>query len=510
VDLFAALAPHGSREEGLLAAIALLGAILLLLFIRFAAPRKNELRLTSALVLLALFVVSFALRVVIDWPPAQSALGTTAIVFIALALARLTFLLVFDVVIAWRRKELTPRIVRDLSQGVIVLFACGLALRSAGVEAGHLLTTSALLSVVAGLALQETLGNLLAGLTLQADSPFQVGDWIEVHAQPGQNGHIGKVREINWRATRIHTLDNVDVILPNGPLGKANITNFDRPHRAARRSVYFHAPYSTPPRDVHEVVLSSIREAPGVLATPAPSIVTFGFDDAGMQYWLRFFIDDMGRRDAIDGAVRDRVWYALARASISISVPGRRVEMHEISESSEARRKSRAIEERLEAISKIELLASISPDDLASLADRAKSALFAPGEVVIRQGDTGDTMFVVLRGELVVRVGPSGKETEAARLTAGAFFGEMSLLTGDKRTATVAAVTSCELLVIDHEAFRAILSAHPAIAETISAKVVERQTGLMANRAPADGEKVADPMQQSNMLLGRIRRFFRL
>jgi small-conductance mechanosensitive channel/CRP-like cAMP-binding protein len=476
--------------------------------LRLAAPKRKEIKLGAAIAFTLLYAAAYLCHVLVDWPPFASAAGTAAIIFIALAIARLLFLSVFDLALAIGRTDPFPRIVRDLSQAAIVFLASLIALRAAGVEFGQLLTTSALLSVVAGLALQETLGNFLAGLTLQADRPFHVGDWIEVHGQPGQTGPIGKVSEINWRATRMRTLDNVEIIVPNGPLSKLAITNYDSPYHAARRSIYFHTPYSTPTRDVHEIVLAAISDAPGVLATPQPTIVTFAFDEAGVNHWLRFFLDDMGRRDVIDGGVRDRIWYALSRASIPISVPGRRLDLHEITEASEALKKAHAVGERAEALSKIELFSSLPEEVLEMLAEHAKSAHFAPGEIVIRQGDVGDSMFVVVRGELAVRVAKDGNEAEAARISGGSFFGEMSLLTGDRRVATIAALGPCELLVIDHAGFRELLSGNPKLLEVISAKVAQRQMGLDASKPmPAAGTKV---QEQSNLLLDRIRRFFHL
>src|SRR5438067_3780528 len=161
----------------MLAVVAVLVVALLALFARIAAPRKSEVRLKAVAILTALFVFAFGARTLLDYPPIHSALGTLSAICIALVIARLVFVVGFDVAIAWGRAEPLPRIVRDLSQGAILFVAALVGLHSVGVEPSHLLTTSAVISVVAGLALQETLGNLLAGLTLQADRPFQVGDW---------------------------------------------------------------------------------------------------------------------------------------------------------------------------------------------------------------------------------------------------------------------------------------------------------------------------------------------
>jgi small-conductance mechanosensitive channel/CRP-like cAMP-binding protein len=499
------LAKYAPHSQWVLATSGLLLAISLMLFVRLLAPRRVALR--SAVALTITYGLLFLTRELLAWSAARPALTAATTLCFSLAMARLLFLLTFDVVLDRGFGEQPPKIVRDLTQGGALMMAGVLALRSAGVDTGQLLTTSALLTVGAGLALQETLGNLLAGLAIRGDRPFEVGDWIEVHPVAGQNGTIGKVKEINWRATRVTTLDNIDVMFPNGVLGKAAISNYDRPHGAARRSVYFYVPLSVPPRRVHEVVLPAIKEAPGVLATPAPSLVTFGFAESGVQFWLRYFIRDMGRRDAIDGAVRDRVWYALARAGLELSVPSRVVHLHEVNPATEAEKASRRVESRLLSLRRIDLLSGLPDVELQALAARVRLELYAPEEPVIRKGEPGDSMFVIERGELSVRVDDSTHEV--AVLPPGAFFGEMSLLTGQPRTATIVAKSSCELLVIDHRCFGEILATHPEIAQAISTKVAERQT---ANALP-DREKTELALeihQSSSDLLAKIRSFFRL
>jgi small-conductance mechanosensitive channel/CRP-like cAMP-binding protein len=497
--------PHSSLEELMAAAIALLAAIILMLLTRMIAPRQKRVPYGLAILLLALAALAFTAHLLISWPGAKALFGGVALFFYALAMARLLFLFAFDGLLARSRREQLPRILRDITQGLLFFVAALIALHGAGVEPGQLLTTSALLTVVAGMALQETLGNLVAGLAIQGERPFEVGDWIEVHGNPG---HIGRVREINWRATRLTTLDNVDVIVPNGLLAKATVTNYDRPHRAARRSIYFHIGYNVPPRRVHEVVLPMVRECPGVLADPPPSMVTHGFDESGVNFWLRYYIDEMGRRDGIDGGVRDRIWYALERAAIDFGFPKRKVALHEVSEETERKQRTKELEARVEAIGKIDLFSSLPPEELRRLAEDVRSELYAAGEVVIRRGDRGNTMFVVSSGELAVRVESNGTETEAARLGTGAFFGEMSLLTGDPRQATIVALSTCELLVIDHHAFQQLFTQHPDVAKEISEKVIERRRGL-ANVAMTPAQKQEVEAERKD-LINRIRGFFGL
>lgn len=502
MDFLARLASN-SDGEWVLFGSGVLISLVLLVAVRVIVPRRIHPGMRVAIAFLLIHVALFCARRLApaEWSSVRSVLGTGTLLFGGLTIGRLLFLLALDGVLGRRRVEPLPRIVRDIIQGIIYLIVGILALRAAGVEPGQLLTTSALLTAVVGLALQDTLGNLVAGLSVQIERPFEVGDWIEVHGQPFAPG---RVREINWRATRLHTLDNVDVIVPNAVLAKTPFTNLVRPHSRLRRSVSFHASYNAPPRLVHATVLEAIRDVQGLLAEPPPTVVTLDFEDNGIRYWLRFFIDDPSRRDVIDGEVRDRIWYAFARAALHFPYPTRTLFMHEVTESSRERERASEIEGRIRALAKIDILSALGTDALARLAEGTTTHPFSPGETIIRQGEPGNDMFVVLRGELSVRTG----EEEVARVGDGSFFGEMSLLTGEPRKATVVALAPCELLVVSHEHFHQVLLLHPDVADAISQKVIERQRGL--DRTPESATQQTDAGKDSHDLLWRIRSFFKL
>src|SRR5690606_81842 len=155
------------------------------------------------------------------------------------------------------------------------------------VEPGSLLATSALLTAVLGLSLQDTLGNMFAGLAIQAERPFELGDWIQYDST---TEHIGEVTEINWRATRLLTLDRVLITVPNGSLAKSSIRNFSRPQPVTRRSTTIWAPYNVSPHRVQRALTQAAQETPGVLAEPPASVITRAFSERGVEYSVRYFI----------------------------------------------------------------------------------------------------------------------------------------------------------------------------------------------------------------------------
>jgi CRP-like cAMP-binding protein len=158
------------------------------------------------------------------------------------------------------------------------------------------------------------------------------------------------------------------------------------------------------------------------------------------------------------------------------------------------------------ALRAVELFAALNEEEIAELAEGSRETLYAAGEVVVRQSEPGTSMFVLHRGEVRVTLDPGGQEV--ARISAGGFFGEMSLLTGDPRTATVSTTQDTLLIEIPAESFRRVALDHPAVLDAISTAVIARRAGLDKTRAATLGDSAL--RDQSSTLLSRVRRFLRL
>jgi small-conductance mechanosensitive channel/CRP-like cAMP-binding protein len=447
--------------------------LVVLIVLQLALMPRHERRtvfLPLTLLLSNLFLLAIRRLLPPDsWPHVP--LGILALFLMMLGIGRSGFLLIFRVLFPRLHRPL-PKIFLDIIQGVVYLAAVVVTLSLAGVEPLSLLTGSALVTAIIGLSLRDTLGNLFAGLAIQMQNPFEVGDWIQFDKDPT---HIGQVAEINWRVTTVVTHDEVEVVVPNSVLGQGITVNFSKPNRLARRSVYVHAPLDVPPQTVQRILREAVAGAWGVVADPAPSVITLSFDDRGVQYWIRFYTLDFDKRDRIDSGVRDRVWYALHRHGIAIPAPRRAVAMTEVPAESPQPRVEARLADRERALRRVDVFRPLSPEDLRRLADLAETRLYCAGEVVIRQGDHGEELFVVRRGEVAVtRETPGEGAFDVSRMGKGSFFGEMSLLTGAPRTATVRAVEECELLVVGKAAFRGFLETSPDLAERVSKVMAER------------------------------------
>jgi small-conductance mechanosensitive channel/CRP-like cAMP-binding protein len=472
-------------------------------------PSARHIRRTPTLLLVA-HVVVFALAQAVPEALGLGRLLTPlALMLLLLSIGRSGVLLVLDVLVVRRLGRDIPRIIRDILQG-LVYAGIGLAvLHSAGVEPGSLLTTSALLTAVLGLSLQDTLGNVFSGLAIQMQRPFDVGDWIQFDGEPK---NIGRVVEINWRATKVITLDDVEVTVPNGSLAKAPIRNFTKPTAASRRSIYFQAPYDVPPDEIHRAVIAAISDAPGVVGEPPPSIVTHQFTESGIEYWVRFFTDQFHRRDGIDGGVRDRIWHALRRLGVDFPFPSRAIHLQASTEERRARSAENDVEKRSRALRHVDFFRVLSDGEHRRLAETTISRRYAAGEIIVRQGDESSELYVIERGEVVISLERAGeeREVEVARLGAGKLFGEMALITGDKRHATVRAATPCELVEVGREAMQHILARSPDLAERISAVLAERKAELDLHASLTPLAKEQEVEERKSELLGRIKKLFAL
>jgi CRP-like cAMP-binding protein len=338
--------------------------------------------------------------------------------------------------------------------------------------------------------------------------PFEVGDWIQFDAE---QRNIGKVTEVNWRATTIMTNDLVEVILPNAMLAKANIRNFSRPSTVSRRMVTVQGDYAVPPRRVHEAIVESLAGTPGVLEDPPPYVQTRSFADSGIEYGVYFFTNDFHVRDKTDAIVRDRIWYAMQRASIGIPFPTRTLHMHHVSEDTERRAHDRELERRDQVLRCVDFLDVLPPDAHRSLAAAAAVRLYAPGETIVKKGDASNELFIIDRGEVAIELPrpEGGAPITVAKLGSRKFFGEMGLLTGEPRTASVRAAGECELLVLEKEAFHQTLASHAGVVDKLGGLLAERQAELeaAASSKRPEAEQVQD---RSRRLISQIRDWFKL
>ena len=358
----------------------------------------------------------------------------------------------------------------------------------------QLLTTSAVSAVVLGFALQDTLGNAFAGLAIQSEKPFHVGQWVRV------GEHEGRVAEVTWRATKLRTKTGNFVILPNNVVAKEPIVNYSEPAAPFRLEVEVGASYLVPPNKVKAALMEALRRSSRVLTAPAPDVLLIGFDASAITYRTRFWIDDYAADEVSRDEVRTAIYYAFQRHDIEIPWP---IQIQYEKDWTEPDVNIKvAEEERL--LGDVDLFATLPPELRHQIALSAPMAVYGSGETMVRQGEDGQSMFVVLSGSVSVVLEPSREEL--ARIQRGGYFGEMSLLTGEPRSATVLAVGDVVVVEIGAELFRRMAALHPEAIEKIGMAAMVRRTGLEQMRTATAGAVTVE----TTTLMMRMKKFLRL
>jgi small-conductance mechanosensitive channel/CRP-like cAMP-binding protein len=477
------------------------GALLFIIVIysRLAVRSAKLPRIPLGLFILYLFAVLFHMALVsqgiTEW---DSKINLAKSIIFYCAAARIIFYFFIDLWLAKARKALIPKIIRDLSLAAIFsVIALVLLYTRGGFNLASLLTTSAVLTMVIGLAAQETLGNLFAGLALQTEKFFQIGEWISFRE------HVGQVVGMTWKSTLIKTLENEIIYIPNSVVSKEVIKNYSRPDPQHIVAFEIGVEYGAPPNKVREVILQTLDRHPKIVKDPPPQVRLVNFGDFAITYQIRFWNNDFEKEKMITAELMNDLWYALRRNEITIPFPIRDVRMHHIEMEQDAKLRECMMNEMKNELGKIPVLKPLSQDDINLLASRMKTEEYGSGEVIVREGEAGDSMYIIKEGRCDVLVSKGGAKPVAV-LGADDFFGEMSLLTGAARSATVVARSDAKLFMINKCAFEEVMKKHPAVAEALAEALNRRQAAL----AELMGKKQEAAPSAAAQILSKIRSFF--
>jgi small-conductance mechanosensitive channel/CRP-like cAMP-binding protein len=427
---------------------------------------------------------------------------------IAILFIRLAILLFYGSLLPTFKKYRAPKLLEEITGVVLFAIAAILIIQNTlNIQVTTVLATSAIITVVIGLALQETLGNLFAGLALQLDPAYQVGDWI----QTGDN--MGLVEEVTWRATKLRTLNNDFIIIPNGQIAKEKVTNHSDPYGPHATRVNVNVSYNVPPNKVSSVVVEMLKEVPNVTMEPSPDIRLNGFHDFSIEYQIKFFIREYAQLEPTLSAVRKALWYYFRRNEVEIPFPVRDVFLHD-SKQQETKRDT-ILQHLTDSLRRVYLFSSLEKEELRLIAVHLSEVNFASGEFIIREGESGDSFFIMEEGEVEVFITPIPNQKKVLNtLRKGDFFGEIALLTGEKRTANVRAVDEVRVYQLSKENFKDVLESRPEILDEISNVLSRRkdeQAVLMAQSVGMETDSRDMNTQEAKFrILKRIRNYFGL
>lgn len=406
-----------------------------------------------------------------------------------------------------------PSLILSIVRTIIALLAAFLILKEVvGINIAPLLASTALVTAVIGFALQGVLGNLLGGMSLHLVRSLVPGDWIKVEDIEGE------VIETNWRETRLRTLDGHIMIVPNSVVSSAVLNNMSWPNSLRRHVFDVGASYSDAPGAVIHELIESAKAVPEVLSDPPPEAFITEYRDFGINYRLRYWTRRYYSRATLDGDVARMIWYRFKRKGIEIPFPMSdkllndfmAVVYRQRTEPPEEREVLRMADDLQNSHFSSVLLSEknggclLTGEHYMELARHTRRVFFTAGEILFRQHEEGDCCYIVVRGQLIgeVSCGPTDSRHDF-EIKPGALVGEMSLLTGLPRTATVRAVHECELIEINADAFTRLLAMKPEIPERLAALADERASALQTELERMQEKqtlRIAGPLGKSKFL----------
>ncbi len=421
-------------------------------------------------------------------------------------LVRLIDVVVWEGLVAPRLGGKVPRLLKDVVATLIFAVATTTVLAVVfDLDVTGFWATSGVVTFVLGMALQSMIADVASGIALNVDRPFRLGDWVQVFHR--KESFIGEVLETSWRSTRLRCVDGTMVIVPNGQVALYPVRNLTWPRQESRFTLTFHLDFGVPADRALRILHAGVKSAEGVLTKPPPRVRINGASKSGVEYEIRYWLDpaavspSKGRHRVMQAVLRH-----LHKAGLTLAY-----EKQDVYHAPMPQRQLDTRDDREAIIGRVELFADLEPAELGQLASSValRSVTFASD--VVKAGDEGDSMYIVVEGLLGVYVNGNGAEIQVGRIEPGEFFGEMSLLTGEPRSATVRASTDVVAFEVRKADLEPLLRARPELAEQITAKVAERKVRSLQRTAEhaASAEQVEEEAENlAAQLLGKVKSLF--
>jgi CRP-like cAMP-binding protein len=336
--------------------------------------------------------------------------------------------------------------------------------------------------------LQDTLGGIASGFTLLADQPFQPGDWIRAEDVEG------RVVDTNWRSTRIQTRNGDLVIVPNGKLAGATITNYDEPARLHRIVVPVQVAYVNSPTDAKEMLIAAARSTPGVLAEPAPNAVVVQIDDPLMGYEVHLWVDDYSIVPRVRSDFGSLVWYHSHRHGVPLPSPAQDLYLWDGERNAASGRRDRA--SILSGLRRSPLLDQLDDDELDQLAGGATPARFARGETILAHGS--DDLVLVEHGSSHLELHLDATTSESVLdLTGGDLVSALDDSDTQGHELTLTARTDCDVLLLDTTTVGSVISRSPALNSALEQVRASRRRRVQRVLRRLDQERAASGLDSA-------------
>ncbi|MFK8030413.1 MAG: cyclic nucleotide-binding domain-containing protein [Gammaproteobacteria bacterium] len=364
---------------------------------------------------------------------------------------------------------------------------------------GALMATSGLVTLIIGLAIRDMIADFFSGLAINFERPYSIGDWIEL-----EPGLVGKVTELNWRSTRLVTMSDRTVIVPNNNFAARQFVNYSLPRRSYRESLSITLNYTADPERIENILQSAISATTGLMVGGDHNVRIKNFSERGVEYETRIWIDDLSKRVGLRHKLAANILRYLNQAGVSIPYQQQDVL---ITHDRRARQERRIDTKRL--LSRIDWLEPLQDHELEQLAEVAKPHDFPKGTIIFNEGEEGDSLYLVVEGIANVRTGTNGSSKMVGKIEPGQALGEMSVLTGTPRRASVTADTDVHALSIHRVDLEPILRARPQIAQELGNMMAARVMAMNADMNSRNHDQtLAGDHSLAKQLANRISQFF--
>src|SRR5438552_989690 len=431
--------------------------------------------------------------------------GSAAILLSTALIVALVNRYVWDLYFEKKRQTAIPHFLREVVGGIIFLIVLLLILSygyHAETQLKGLLAGSGVVAIIVGFAGQNLFAGIIGGVSIQINRPFKVGDWLQV------GDRFAEVMEINWRSTRLCTNDNIYLDIPNNEIVRTTIINLHYPTEVHAMRIRVGVDYNMPPNRVKDALVRAAQSAKNVLPSPPVKVFLVEFGDHAVTYEIKYYMGNHARFNETNDAVRTNVWYELKRQRINIPYPIRTLQLERRSQPA-----PEGDEEARVVLRGEPLFQCLSDSQIDNLVKQSELNHFGRGERVIEEGAEGDSMFILLRGAAEVSVSKNGSTIPVATLSSGDCFGEMSLLTGEKRSATVRADGDCYVMEISKHVMGEVIRDSPECLKQLSELLAKRKMeteGILKDAATSSADQAAKQREYTATFLKRLKTFFAL
>ena len=418
----------------------------------------------------------------------------------------------WDGVVARRSGRPVPALVKTISSALLLFISATIVFTTVFDRSlTGVLAVGGGVSLIIGIALQNMIADVFSGLAINIDQPFRIGDFIHLNNRRlGDEELIGRVVSINWRTTRLEKTDGTLVVIPNNLFSMMVLTNFSMPQAESRFELSFCIDFASDAERVLKILDAAVLSAPTVLAQPAPKVRVDRVDDKGVHYLIRYWIDPrtgspLRARHGVNSAVLRHLRFAgvslaYERNDIYFApMPARQIDYSQ----------------NLEAlVTRVSLFTSLPAEGVQALSKSLKPHLLQAGEVVVKAGEAGDSMYIIAEGllEVYLDLEATSDNLRVAKMSPGEYFGEMSLITGDPRSATIVSATEGLIYEIEKSALEPLFKTYTALPDSIAQTVSFRDLHRENIVAEVEQKLASESSQQAakEQLLQRMRRFFQL